>query len=363
MSAGEPASRATGAVVDSGSGAGAGAGATLARRRLVAAGLTALILLALPAVASSYVLSVATLILYLAYVGQAWNVLMGFAGQLSLGHSLYVGIGAYAAAGLFVHLGVGPWAGVWLAIACASAVAAFIGFLAFRLGIAGVQLSLLTIAFAELTRIAFDHIESLGGPGGLFLKVAQRDRIDLVSFRGPPSLYYFTILGLAAGAIGLCTWLLRRRPGYYWRAIREDEGAAQALGIDTLRWKILAVLVSASLTAVGGVFFAFYNNSLFPEQIFGFTRSIEILLGPVIGGLGTVFGPVVGAAALVLLGDGTTEILSRLGWDMPGMKQVVYGVLLLVVVVYLPHGIWPPLARALGVGSKGSKGSKDSKRD
>jgi branched-chain amino acid transport system permease protein len=162
-------------------------------------------------------------------------------------------------------------------------------------------------------------------------------------------MYYYAALILAAGALALCSWLLRRRAGYYWRAIRENESAAQALGIDTFRWKLAAVVVSSTMTAVAGVFFAFYYNSLFPEQIFGFTRSIEIILGPVIGGLGTLVGPIVGAAALVLLGDGTTEILSRFGWNVPGMKQVVYGVLLLAVVLYLPSGIWPPLARALKI--------------
>jgi branched-chain amino acid transport system permease protein len=317
------------------------------RRRALIVGV-ALALLALPQVGSSYLVSVATLALYLAYVGQAWNVMMGFAGQLSLGHSLYVGLGAYVAAGIFAHFGVGPWAGLWLAIVVCSAAGAFIGFLAFRLRISGVQLSLLTIAFAELARIGFDHLDWFGGPGGLFLRVADRSHVDLLRFRGPPAMYYYAMLVLAAGALGLCAALLRRRPGYYWRAIREDEVAAQALGIDTFRWKMLAVVLSAAMTALAGVFFAFYNNSLFPEQIFGFGRSIEIILGPVIGGLGTLFGPVVGAVALVLLGDGTTEVLAKAGVDLPGARQVVHGLLLLLVTIYLPNGLWPPLARALG---------------
>jgi len=321
------------------------------RRRLapITAFTVAVALLALPLVGSSYLVSVATLALYLAYVGQAWNVMMGFAGQLSLGHSLYVGLGAYVAAGIFVHFGVGPWAGLWLAVAICSAVGAFIGLLAFRLRISGVQLSLLTVAFAELARIGFDHLDWFGGPGGLFLRVADRNHIDLLGFRGPPAMYYYAMLALAAGALGLCAFLLRRRPGYYWRAIREDEIAAQALGIDTFRWKMLAVVLSSAMTAIAGVFFAFYNNSLFPEQIFGFGRSIEIILGPVIGGLGTLFGPVVGAVALVLLGDGTTEILAKAGVELPGARQVVHGLLLLLVTIYLPNGLWPPLARALGV--------------
>jgi branched-chain amino acid transport system permease protein len=309
--------------------------------------------LALPRFANSYALSLATLILYFAFAGQAWNVMMGFAGQLSLGHSLYVGIGAYAAAALFVKFGVGPWAGVWIAIALCVAAGAVIGFLAFRFGISGVYFALLTIAFAEFTRIGFDHIGWLGGPGGLFLKVEQRAHIDLANLRGTPTMFYYVMLALAVAAWALCAWLLRSRAGYYWQAIREDEEAAQALGINTFRWKMLAVTISAAMTALAGVFFAFYYNNLFPEQIFHISQSIEIILGPIVGGIGTLFGPILGAALLTLLADALSNLVSAMGWDIPGIKQVFYGVVLLLVVMFLPHGIWPPLARKLGIGRKG----------
>jgi len=313
-------------------------------------GLTLLLalLLAFPAVAGPYALSVATLILYFAYTGQAWNVMMGFAGQLSLGHSLYVGVGAYAAGGLFFHYGIGPWAGLPLAILLCVALGLVIGFLAFRFGISGVYFALLTIAFAEFTRIGFDHLGWTGGPGGMFLKVAQRDQIDLANFRGPPAMYYYAMLALAAGAFALCAWLLRSRAGYYWQAIRENEEAAQALGINTFRWKMAAVALSSAMTSVSGVFFAFYYNNLFPEQIFHISRSIEIILGPIIGGVGTLFGPILGAAVLTVLGDSITELLAAFGWEIPGIKQVFYGVVLLVVVMFLPHGIWPAVSRRLG---------------
>ena len=319
------------------------------RRAQTLLALLALALLVLPAFASNYVMSVATLILFFAFAGQAWNVMMGFAGQLSLGHSLYVGVGAYAAAGLFFHYGLGPWAGLWLAILLCVLLGAAIGFLAFRFGISGVYFALLTIAFAEFTRIGFDHIDWLGGPGGLFIKVAQRDQIDLLNFRGPPAMYYYAMLALAAGALALCAWLLRSRAGYYWQAIRENEEAAQALGINTFRWKMLAVILSAAMTAVSGVFFAFYYNNLFPEQIFHISRSIEIILGPIIGGIGTLFGPILGAAVLALLADGITELMTAFGIEIPGVKQVFYGVVLLVVIMFLPNGIWPTLARRLGI--------------
>ena len=316
-------------------------------RTYAALGVLALVLLALPWFAGSYALSVATLILYFAYTGQAWNVMMGFAGQLSLGHALYVGVGGYAAGALFFHYGVGPWAGLWLAMLLCVALGLVIGFLAFRFGISGVYFALLTIAFAEFTRIGFDHLDWLGGPGGMFLKVAQRDSIDLLNFRGPPAMYYYAILALTAGAFALCFLLLRSRAGYYWQAIREDEEAAQALGINTFRWKMLAVAISSAMTAVSGVFFAFYYNNLFPEQIFHISRSIEIILGPIIGGIGTLFGPILGAVVLTLLSDGITEGLAAMGWEIPGIKQVFYGIVLLAVIMFLPNGIWPFIARRL----------------
>jgi branched-chain amino acid transport system permease protein len=308
------------------------------------------LLLVLPLFANSYLLSLATLFLYLAYTGQAWNLMMGFAGQLSLGHALYLGVGAYGAAALYHHFNIGPWAGLWLSIALCVALAASLGFLAFRYGISGVYFTLLTIAFAEFTRIGFDHFDWVGGSGGLFLKVAQRDQIDIANLRGTPAMFYYIMLALSTAGFAFCAWCLRSRAGYYWRAIRENEEAAQALGIDTFRWKMLAIITSAAMTAVAGVFWAFYYNNLFPEQIFNIGRSIEIILGPIIGGIGTLAGPLIGAALLTLVADGTTELVAALGWDVPGLKQLVYGIILFAVVILIPQGIWPALARKLRLG-------------
>ena len=316
-------------------------------RQTILLGILAALLVALPAFAGNYLLSVATLILYFAYTGQAWNVMMGFAGQLSLGHALYVGVGGYTAGAIFYHWGIGPWAGLWAAMALCVALGVIIGFLAFRFGISGVYFALLTIAFAEFTRIGFDHLDWFGGPGGMFLRVAQRDTWDLANFRGPPLMYYYTILFLTAAALAFCAFLLKSKPGYYWQAIRENEEAAQALGINTFRWKMLAVALSSAMTAVSGVFFAFYYNNLFPEQVFNIGRSIEIILGPVIGGVGTLFGPILGAAVLTVLSEALTEMLAALGWEIPGIKQVFYGAVLLAVVMFLPNGIWPAVAKRL----------------
>jgi branched-chain amino acid transport system permease protein len=275
--------------------------------------------------------------------------MMGFAGQLSLGHAIYVGLGAYTAAALYVHFGVGPWIGLLAAVPVAMACGAVIGFLAFRFGVAGVYFAILTIAFAEFARIGFDHIRYTGGSAGFFLPVAQYATNDLWNLRGKPVMFYYVILALTVAAFALCHLLLRSRIGYFWLAIREDEEAARALGIDTFRYKMIAVVISAGMTAVAGVFFAFFYNNLFPENIFHISRSIEIILAPIIGGIGTLFGPILGAFLLTGLSEAVTEILHAFGFDFPGAKQVFYGLCLLVVVVALPDGIWPWLVRRLGL--------------
>jgi branched-chain amino acid transport system permease protein len=302
---------------------------------------------AAPLFANDYLLTVLILILYFAYTGQGWNIMMGFAGQLSLGHALYVGLGGYAAAALYVHYGVAPWIGLIPALAISAVVGALIGFLAFRFRVAGVYFAILTIAFAEFARLGFDHFQWVGASGGLFLPVTQYSRNDLWNLRGNPTMFYYLILVLAAGAFILCHALLRSRVGYYWLAIREDEQAARALGIDAFRYKMIAVVLSAAMTSVAGVFFAFYYNNLFPEQVFHISRSIELILGPIIGGLGSLMGPIIGAFLLTGLAESLTEVLSAFGIDIPGAKQVFYGICLLLVIMLLPDGVWPPLARRL----------------
>ncbi len=316
-------------------------------RSWIGIALLLLALIAAPLVANDYLLTILILILYFAYVGQAWNIMMGFAGQLSLGHAIYVGLGGYTAAALYVHYGVGPWIGLLAAIPVAMACGAIIGFLAFRFGVAGVYFAILTIAFAEFARIGFDHLRFVGGSAGFFLPVAQYTQNDLWNLRGRPVMFYYVILALTVIAFLLCHALLRSRIGYFWLAIREDEQAARALGIDTFRYKMAAVVISAGMTAVAGVFFAFYYNNLFPEQVFHISRSIEIILAPIIGGIGTLFGPVLGAFVLTGLSEAMTELLHALGIEVPGAKQVFYGVCLLVVVMLLPDGIWPWLTKRL----------------
>jgi branched-chain amino acid transport system permease protein len=246
-----------------------------------------------------------------------------------------------------VHFGIGPWLGLLAAIGVAVVCAMAMGFLAFRFRVAGVYFAILTIACAEFARIGFDHLTWVGGAAGFFLPVTTYTKNDLWTLRGSPAMFYYVMLGMTAAGLVFCQALLRSRIGHYWLAIREDEQAARAVGIDTFRCKMAAVAISAGMTSVAGVFFAFYYNNLFPEQVFHISRSIELILAPMIGGVGTLLGPLVGATLLTVLAEGLRATLDAFGIDLPGTKQVFFGLCLLLVVMLLPHGVWPSLARAL----------------
>ncbi len=318
------------------------------RAALMLAALTVLMLVA-PLFVGGYMLSILTFFCLQAYLGLSWNVMMGFAGQLSLGHALYVGLGAYAAGALYVHYGVPPWIGVWAGVVVGAAAGAVIGTLGFRFRVKGVYFSLLTIAFAEFTRILFDHWEWIGSSSGMFLPV-EHGQQSLLFLRGDPVMFYYVILGMLAGGFVLCWALLRRRIGFYWQAIREDQDAAETLGIDVFKYKMTAVMLSGAMTAVGGMFYAFYYNNLYPETIFSMHRSLEMIMGTIIGGIGTLFGPILGAALLVALGEGMTLLTE--GWGLDGIKQIFYGGCLLAIILWRPSGLWPWLRDKLNLGNE-----------
>jgi len=319
------------------------------RRALLLLGLLLLLFVMLPLFVGDYLLTVLILILYFGYAGLAWNIMMGFAGQLSLGHALYVGLGAYTAAALYVHFGISPWLGLVAAIVIAVLAGAFVGFLAFRFRIAGVYFAILTIAVAEFARVGFDHLGWTRGSAGLFLPVAQYAHNDLWHLRGHPVMFYYVLLAAIVLAFVVSRLLLQSRIGYFWLAIREDEEAARSAGIDTFHYKMLAVVISAGMTSFAGVIFAFYYNNLFPEQVFNISQSILIILGPIIGGVGTLFGPLLGSFLLEFVAEALRTVLEWLHIDLPGSNQIFFGIVLLLVVVAMPEGVWPWLSRRLGL--------------
>jgi len=320
---------------------------SLPLRARVALGLLIALLLALPLVASNYIVSIMVLVLFAAYLGQAWNIMMGYVGLLSIGHALYVGLGAYTAAALFVHYGLPPWLGMIAGMAVASLAGTVIGALSFRFGLTGVYFALLTIASAEFTRIVFDHFGWVGASSGLFLPVKNLAQADLINLRGPPTMFYYLMLALVAAALALSRALIRSRIGFYWQAIREDQDAAEALGINVFRYKLAAVAISAAMTALAGAIEAFYYNNLYPSSVFAIGNSVELMSAPIVGGLGTLGGPLLGAFVLTVLGETMTTLTSTIHLD--GLKQWCYGAVLLAIVVLRPGGIWPWLAERIGI--------------
>ena len=318
---------------------------TIPRRTAMALAFFLAVMLVLPLFAGNYVVSMLVVVLFSAYVGQAWNLMMGYAGQLSLGHALYVGLGAYISGALFVHYGLPPWIGMLAGMAAAGLAGIVIATLSFRFGVTGVYFALLTIAFAEFTRIAFNHFAWVGGSSGLYLPVVTLTHDDVVHLRGSPTMFYYVLLTLTLAALALSHLLLGRRIGFYWRAIREDHEAAQAAGIDVFRYKVAAVTLSATMTAIAGALMAFYDNNLYPDTAFGISRSIDIITAPIIGGLGTLFGPILGAFVLTTLSETMTSLSANLGVN--GLKQWIYGATLLVIVMLQPAGLWPWLKALL----------------
>jgi branched-chain amino acid transport system permease protein len=294
------------------------------------------VLIALPAVLGPYALTIFVNILFFAYLGQAWNIVGGYAGQLSAGHAAFVGIGGYTAAVLAAETGLTPWLGMVVGGALAGALGAIIGYLGFRFGLRGFYFVLLTVAFAEVCRIVVNNWERVGGAVGFY-----------ITFTGNPwqlqfqddRAWYYIALALLLLATAVVWTMERRRFGIYLTAIREDETASEALGVDTLRYKLLAMALSSFLTGLAGAFYAYRYSSLQPNAVFGIPLSVEIIIRPIVGGAGTLLGPIVGSFILTPLGELSRAWFGQGGWH--GAHLIVYGVLLVAVVLFLPQGAVP----------------------
>jgi len=300
------------------------------------------VLLALPAVLSSYAVTIFILIFFYGFLGQAWNIVGGYAGQLSVGHAAFVGVGGYTAAMLSIEAGLTPWVGMFVGAALAALLGAIIGYLGFRFGLRGFYFVLLTVAFAEICRIAVSNIDAIGGALGLYITFTGDPR--QFQFRDG-RVYYYIALALMLAATATAWAIERQRFGIYLAAIRADEAAAEALGVNALKYKMLAMVVSSFLTGLGGTFYAFYLFSLQPNTLFGIPLSVEIIIRPIVGGAGTLLGPILGSFILTPLAELSRLYLGQGG--LHGAHLIAYGVLLIGVVLFLPEGAYPRLRRVL----------------
>jgi branched-chain amino acid transport system permease protein len=281
------------------------------------------------------------MILFFAYLGVAWNILGGYAGQFSFGHAAFFGLGAYTSTLLYVHYGVSPWLGMGAAGLAGVALSLVSGSLSFRYGLRGPYFALVMLAFAEMLRLLFESWMSGSYPLGMPIPLKGTSLADF-QFRDK-GRYFWVILAMLAAATWLCHRLARSRIGAYWMAIRDNEDAAGTLGVDVFAYKLAAMAISGGLTAMGGTFYAQYFLTLEVNEVFGTQVSVEILLATIIGGAGTVFGPLVGSVALQLLAEGTRVYIRAFS----GFDLMIYGAVLIVVIIFLPQGLLAGLRRAV----------------
>jgi branched-chain amino acid transport system permease protein len=296
-------------------------------------GLVVAALALVPLVTSSnVVLNFLVVALLIALVGQGWNVLGGYGGQYSFGHAAFFGTGAYATAILQARYGVNAWVGFAIGIAAGALVGAVIGALSFRSGLKGSYFALVTLAFAEVLRIIASVAPISGAGVGTLIRLDLRAEAFQFQSRVP---YYLIILALVAASLILVRAIEHSRFGAWLVAVRENEDAARALGIDVTRVKLAAMALSAAITAAGGCFYAQYFLFVDAGIAYGPWISVEALLAPIIGGIGTVCGPLLGALVVRTLG----EITKLVTGDAPGLDLVIYGCVLILVVAFAPRGI------------------------
>jgi branched-chain amino acid transport system permease protein len=269
-----------------------------------------------------------------ATLAQAWNILAGYCGQISLGHAIFFGTGAYAA-GMFVAKDIAsPWVAMVVGAVIAVALSQVIGAPVFRLR--GHYFAIATIAVGEIVHILAVNWELIGAARGLYIPIKRPDSLVNFQFHQSKAVYYYIVLGLLLLGLGVTRLIERSRLGYYFRAVREEQDAAASLGVAVARTKRMAFAISAALTAMCGTFYAQYVLFIDPESVLPLSLSILICLVAVLGGVGTLWGPLIGAAVLIPLGEATRIYVGGTG---KALDLVIYGALIMVVSVAQPAGL------------------------
>ncbi len=311
---------------------------------------------------SATYLHILVLLYFYAYLTTSWNLVGGFAGVLPLGHAAFVGIGAYTSTVLSLQFGISPWLGMIVGGVLATLVGILIGLPTLKMR--GAYFALATIAFAEGFRVMVENIDFLGpfninGPRGLQIPPMNTGFAHFMFAGKEP--YYYIILFLLIGVLAL-TWMISRsKLGYYLNAGGEEPEAAMALGVNVARAKLVAMAMSSFLTALAGTFYAQFTLYIHPKSIISLDLSFEIAFIALIGGRGSIAGPVLGALLLRPVSD-----FSRIyfGDTLPGMHLIIFGAVLILVMLYQPRGLQEPLTRAYhGLLDRLSKNSPDADTD
>ena len=281
---------------------------------------------------SGVALNFVMMALYAALLAQAWNILGGFGGQFSFGHALFFGTGAYIQAMAQLQGGLNPWVALVLAVSGSAAIGLTVGALTFRYGLKGSYFALVTLAFAEVFRILALSVPFTGAGVGLMIPLAESfANMQFASRKG----YLYLMLGFVAAALLVTWWLKHSRFGAYLQAVRDNEDAARAIGVNPFTVKLGAIGLSGALMGAGGAFYVQVFQYIDPGIAFGPGTSVEALVAAIVGGIGTLWGPVLGAVVLHVLADITRNLFGQL----PGINMVIYGVVLVLIVMFLPRGI------------------------
>ncbi len=286
-----------------------------------------------PIFLNDYLIHVLIMILLYGYLGQCWNIVCGYAGQFSLGHAAFFGIGGYISTYCFVKMNLSPWIGVFLIGAVlATILGIFMGYLCFRYRLKGFFFALVTLSFSEILRILAQNFME-GKAAGILIPLKGSDPFAF-QFEKKLSYYYLAlamvvIISFIAHKIENSSW------GDKFKAIREDEDAAESIGIDTMKYRLIAMGVSSYLTALGGTFYAQYLLFVDPNIAFGANVGIEMMLRPILGGLGTVLGPLIGSAILTPIAEVPKYFLP----SIRGIELIIYGIIIIITVLSMPNGI------------------------
>jgi len=273
------------------------------------------------------------LIFMYALLGEAWNILGGYAGQVSLGHAVFFGIGAYTSTVLLMKLDLTPWLGMIAGIFIAVVVSIIIGYPCFRLG--GHYFVIATIALGEIVAIVFLNWKFVGGAIGLFLPLLDESLLNF-EFHSSKAPYYYIILAMLVVTVFIAYWIEKSKLGFCFRAIKNDPDAARSLGIDLTKYKLMAMIISAALTAMAGTFYAQYVLFIDPHTVMPLMLSVQMCLIPVLGGTGTIAGPIIGSAILIPMAEYTRV---QLAGKVSGLHLLIYGFLIMVIAVFQPAGL------------------------
>ncbi|MBY6676618.1 branched-chain amino acid ABC transporter permease [Rhodococcus sp. BP-332] len=316
------------------------------RRQLLTLVIGFVVVAAFPLVLGEQAQTVAVRTLIFAIMAVGWNLMSGFGGMFSFGHAAFFGIGAYTGAYLLVEHGISPWISMLVGAVVSAAVGTTIAYLCLRYRLAGSYFALATFAFAQMFLLLVQNLEVFNKTEGFNVPILPRDSWWMQQFEKGSANYLWIPLVILALAVLGTIFYVRSRPGQYVQAIRDDATAAASLGIDTMKYRLIAVAASCALTAVAGVYYVQYYFFVGPEQAFGSAVSVEAIVPAVIGGIGTIWGPVLGAAVIGPLSELINELLRNPPAFLEflqgsiGLDVAVYSVILILIVIFLPKGIF-----------------------